>query len=132
MNRHEPPSSEGTPNWLLQLWRNLRLAWHLLRDPVLPAVFKMIPVVALVYLLFPADLLPDWIPGLGQMDDLSVALLGLKLFIDACPSSIVEKHQARMSSVDATYRVVDEETGSEGQQERLPASNASDTGLEDD
>jgi uncharacterized membrane protein YkvA (DUF1232 family) len=99
---------------------------------VLPAVFKMIPVVALVYLLFPADLLPDWIPGLGQMDDLSVALLGLKLFIDACPSSIVEKHQARMSSVDATYRVVDEETGSEGQQERLPASNASDTGLEDD
>ncbi len=112
MSSQQPPSPGRDPHWLLQLSRNLRLAWCLLRDPTLPLRYKLIPVAAAIYVLFPGDLIPDFLPGLGQLDDLSVALLALKLFIDTCPPSFVAKHQARVSSVDASFRVVDDETSS--------------------
>jgi uncharacterized membrane protein YkvA (DUF1232 family) len=80
----------------------------LFRDPALSFAFKLIPVAVGLYVLFPADFLPDLVPGLGQIDDLTVAMLGLKLFLDACPSAIVERHLAQMTSVEASYRVVDE------------------------
>jgi len=109
MNSREIPSSSRGPKWLLDLFKSFRLAWHLLRDPSVPIGFKLIPLGALLYVLFPADFIPDLVPVLGQMDDLTVILLGLKLFIDACPPITVEKHRAQMSSVEASYRVVEDE-----------------------
>ena len=106
MSWHETFSSRGGPRWLLDLIKNLRLAWGLFRDPDLPFGLKLIPVGVLLYVLFPVDFLPDIVPGLGQVDDLTVALLGLKFFLDACPSAIVERHLAQMTSVEASYRVV--------------------------
>jgi len=109
MKSRETPSSSRGPKWLLDLFKSFRLAWYLLRDPSVPMGFKLIPLGALLYVLFPADFVPDLVPVLGQMDDLTVILLGLKLFIDACPSITVEKHQAQMSSLEASYRVVEDE-----------------------
>lgn len=73
---------------------NARLAWRLFRDARLPAVTKfIIPGLAAAYLLMPADLLPDILPGLGQLDDLAVLALGIKLFIDAAPAWLVQEHR---------------------------------------
>ncbi len=102
------PSGRG-PNWLTEFVRNLRLAWRLLRDPLVPAWTKLIPLGALVYILLPSDLIPDLIPGLGQVDDLGVFLLSLKVFIGSCPLEMVQHHLAEMSSIKASYRVVKEE-----------------------
>jgi uncharacterized membrane protein YkvA (DUF1232 family) len=128
MNWRETSSSARGPRWLLDLIKNLRLAWRLFRDPELPSGFRLIPVVALLYLLFPVDFLPDVVPGLGQADDLTVLLLGLKLFLDTCPPAMVEKHLARMTSVEASYRVVDEESSTaERTPAQLEASTSEDT-----
>ena len=97
------------PKWLLDVIKNLRLAWRLFRDPTLPAAYKLIPTAALLYVLFPLDFVPDLIPGLGQLDDLTVLLLGLRTFIEVCPAAIVDRHLRQMSSVDGSYQVVDEE-----------------------
>jgi len=102
-------SQEEESNWLITLLRNLRLAWHLLRDPLVPLWSKLIPFTALVYILLPADLIPDVIIGLGQMDDVAIVLLSLKLFIASCPPEIVQRHLAKMSSVNVSYRVVEED-----------------------
>ena len=59
--------------------------------------------------LFPIDILPDPILGLGQLDDIAVILLGVKLFIELCPQEIVRQHLRQMSSIPGSYRVVDEE-----------------------
>ncbi len=114
--KQQDTSPRWGPKWLFDLIKQLRLGWRLFRDPVLPSVYKLIPTAALLYVLFPADFIPDLIPGLGQMDDLAILLLGLKTFIEASPSAIVERHLAQMSSVDGSYRVVDEE--------RQPAEDA--------
>jgi len=40
----------------------------------------------------PADLLPDFLLGLGQVDDLLVVFLGCRLFLRLCPKEVVQEH----------------------------------------
>ncbi len=98
-----------TAGILASIVKNIRLVWRLLRDPGVSSWLKMIPPATLLYLLFPIDFLPDPVLGLGQLDDIAIILLGLKLFIELCPQDIVRHHLREISSVSGSYRVVDEE-----------------------
>jgi uncharacterized membrane protein YkvA (DUF1232 family) len=75
----------------------IRLVWALLRDGRVPAQQKLILAGIGAYLFFPIDLIPDFVPVLGQLDDLAVVLLGLDLFIRSAPPPIVEEHLAKIS-----------------------------------
>lgn len=98
---------------LASVIRNARLMWRLLRDPGVSPWLKMILPATLLYLLFPIDFIPDPALGLGQLDDVAIILLGVKLFIELCPQEIVRHHLREMSSVSGSYRVVDEEPSQE-------------------
>lgn len=75
----------------------IRLVWALIRDGRVPAGQKLILAGIGAYLFFPIDLIPDFVPVLGQLDDLAVVLLGLDLFIRSAPADIVEEHLAKIS-----------------------------------
>ncbi len=94
---------------LAEIIKNAKLVWRLMMDPRIPVWLKAIPPATLLYLLFPIDVLPDPLLGLGQLDDIAVILLGVKLFIELCPQEIVRQHLRQMSSIPGSYRVVDEE-----------------------
>ena len=98
---------------LASIIKNARLVWRLLRDSDVPVWQKMILPATLLYLLFPIDFIPDPMLGLGQLDDIGVILLGLKLFIELSPQEIVRRHLREMSSVPGSYRVMDEEPSQE-------------------
>ena len=109
MSQQEPFARDrGSQGWP-GLLRNLRLAWRLLRDPVVPGWIKLIPLGAILYVVLPADLVPDILLGFGQLDDLGVLLLALRAFIAVCPAQIVQRHLVSMSSVEGSYRIVEEE-----------------------
>jgi uncharacterized membrane protein YkvA (DUF1232 family) len=108
------------------LVRQGRLTWRLYNDSRVPRWVKLIPVAGLIYLISPIDLIPDMmLPGLGQLDDVAVILLSLKLFIDLCPPGIVREyldelaggkggtmgatHQTSDSYIDVPYVVLDPE-----------------------
>jgi len=74
-----------------------RLVWALLRDRRVPLQQKLILVAVAGYLVFPIDLIPDFIPVLGQLDDLAVVLLGLDFFIRSAPPDIVDEHLAKIA-----------------------------------
>ena len=59
---------------------------------------------SLVYLVSPIDFVPDVIPGLGQLDDLAVIVIGVKLFIELCPPEIVRQHLQELLG-EANWRV---------------------------
>jgi uncharacterized membrane protein YkvA (DUF1232 family) len=69
-----------------------KLFARLVRDPRVPSGAKLLLVGILGYLIFPADLVPDFLPGFGQLDDVAVVLGGLKLFLGLCPSEVVQQH----------------------------------------
>jgi len=79
--------------WLKDFFGHFRLAWQLLWDRRVPFVTKLVPILTLLYILSPVDLIPDVILGLGQLDDLAIFLIGMRLFIDVSPPALVAEHQ---------------------------------------
>jgi uncharacterized membrane protein YkvA (DUF1232 family) len=89
--------------------RNLRLVWRLMKDPELPLRARLIPLIVLAYLVFPGDLLPDYILGLGQLDDVAVILLAFRLFVSSCPPELVQRHLHGMDVIDGEYQELDDD-----------------------
>ncbi|MGI8589223.1 MAG: YkvA family protein [Chloroflexia bacterium] len=90
-------SPSGGSATLASLVDNGRLTWRLLQDDRVPTVLKVvIPLVVAVYFISPLDLIPDFIPVLGQLDDLGVILLGTSLLIHLAPRDVVNEHRASL------------------------------------
>jgi uncharacterized membrane protein YkvA (DUF1232 family) len=83
---------------LPQVWCTGRLALRLVRDPRVPTAAKLLFGAAVLYMLSPIDVVPDWLPVLGQADDLVVLMAGLNLFLRACPKWLVEEHEDALGS----------------------------------
>ncbi len=62
--------------------------WKLARHPKTPRVAKWAAVLVLAYAASPIDLVPDFIPVLGQLDDLVLVPLGVALVIRLVPSAL--------------------------------------------
>ena len=109
---------------LSEMVRQARLVLRLLKDGRVPVWPKLIIPGVIAYIISPIDLLADPILGLGQIDDVAVLLIGLKMFVELCPADIVREHLDALSSVvTGSYRVVREEQGQQGpSQGELPAS----------
>ena len=80
-----PEQTNAVIRWFGDVIRQGRLAWRLLWDKRVPWLAKLIPPATLAYIVFPLDIISDPILGLGQLDDLAVFLLGIKLFIEVAP-----------------------------------------------
>ena len=76
---------------LLHLPNFARLYWRLFRDGRVPILPKALLVLTLVYVVSPLDLVPDFIPVIGEMDDVVVVLAGLWLFVRLCPPEVVRE-----------------------------------------
>ncbi|HEU0114259.1 MAG TPA: DUF1232 domain-containing protein [Thermomicrobiales bacterium] len=63
----------------------VRLAWRLFRDPRVGWLKNAIPLFALLYFLWPIDVLPDFLPGVGQLDDLGIVVACIVLMVQALP-----------------------------------------------
>lgn len=80
------------PGFWREMWQQARLVYYLLRDPEVPFYLKLLPFTAVVYLLFPFDLLTDFAPIIGQLDDITALLVGAKIFIELAPQHVVARH----------------------------------------
>ena len=56
-----------------------------------------ITVCGILYTLFPIDLIADVVPVLGQLDDLTILLIGAKVFIEMAPPQVVARYMAQMN-----------------------------------
>ena len=76
----------------------LRLAWRLLRDRRMPALVKAVIPALVAYLLMPLDIIPDFIPVIGQLDDLLLIALTVGLVVRFTPVELLEEHIRRLEA----------------------------------
>lgn len=78
-------------------WRRLNAArlatylialWKLVRQPGAPRLARLVALLVLGYALSPIDLIPDFIPFLGQLDDLILIPAGVALVVRLTPRHI--------------------------------------------
>ena len=71
----------------------VRALWLLHKDRRVHFLLKLLIPLAVVYAIFPIDLVRDRIPyGLGRYDDLIILALAVWLFWKLCPPSVVREH----------------------------------------
>ena len=89
-------SDRHSPGFWMNLFNSFRVAWRLMWDSRVPFSAKLVPILTVLYILSPIDLVPDVVVGLGQLDDLAIFLLGTQLFIAMSPKDIVERIRAEI------------------------------------
>lgn len=67
-------------------------------DPRVPRVSRWLLGAAIAYVLLPFDLVPDWIPILGHLDDLVIVPLLLWLAIRKVPAEVMAEHLPEQSA----------------------------------
>lgn len=80
-----------------------RLATNMLRDDRVPVEARTALVAGAAYVISPIDLIPGFIPVLGQLDDLLVALLGIRFALAQAPPKVRAEHLERAGLHDQDF-----------------------------
>lgn len=80
-----------------------RLLWSLVNDSRTPASRKALLAGALGYVVLGRDIVPDWIPVLGQLDDLVVVALATELFLDGLDDVLLAEKLQEVGIPRAAY-----------------------------
>jgi uncharacterized membrane protein YkvA (DUF1232 family) len=86
---------DGLKNWARTIKRDVRALYSAIRDPRVPWYAKALGLVIVGYALSPIDLIPDFIPILGYLDDVILVPLGVLLVVHMIPPDVMAKHRAR-------------------------------------
>ena len=89
-----------------EISNHFKLVFRLIRDPRVNPLLKLIPIATLLYLVIP-DLI------IGPIDDAAIIGFGLFIFVELCPTDVVEEHRAALAgTIPGEWRdpqVIDDE-----------------------
>jgi uncharacterized membrane protein YkvA (DUF1232 family) len=86
-----PPPS---PSLAKRIRVDAHAAWLAARDPRCPWYARAFGIAVTAYALSPIDLIPDFIPILGLVDDALLIPLGVWLFVRMLPAGLFAEHRA--------------------------------------
>ena len=87
-------SIAGLKQWARGLKREVVALWIAGGDPRVPWHAKAVAVAVAGYALSPIDLIPDFVPVLGYLDDLIVVPLGIMLAVRLIPPELMAEFRA--------------------------------------
>ena len=80
--------------WARRLNRDVHAIYLASRDPRVPWFAKVLAIAVAAYALSPIDLIPDFIPVFGYLDDLIIVPLGIWLVVRLIPEEIMVEYRA--------------------------------------
>ena len=92
---------EGTPRtgakktvmgYIAELPAFLRLLWGLIRDSRVEMVDKLLVAGAIAYIVAPIDMIPDFIPFLGEVDDVFLLVLAIRRLLQNAGRTVLLSH----------------------------------------
>ena len=81
--------------WARTVKRDVVALYFAVRDPRVPWVAKVVATCVVAYALSPIDLIPDFIPVLGYLDDLILVPLGILLTVHLVPADVMADLRTR-------------------------------------
>ena len=85
-------------DWARLIKRDVHALYLASRDPRVPWYAKALAIAVAGYAVSPIDLIPDFIPVLGYLDDLIIVPLGILLVVRLIPPAIMAEHRALASA----------------------------------
>jgi uncharacterized membrane protein YkvA (DUF1232 family) len=82
---------------LRALFGAVRLSWRLTRDPRVPLLPKLLLALGIIVIVSPINWIPNFVPILGQMEDLALLGLVLNMFLKAVPADLRREHEAALA-----------------------------------
>src|SRR3954447_26440623 len=79
--------------WARGVKRDVHAVYLAARDPRTPWYARVAAILVAAYALSPIDLIPDFIPVLGYVDDILIVPLGILLVVQLIPVNILEEHR---------------------------------------
>jgi uncharacterized membrane protein YkvA (DUF1232 family) len=81
-------------SWARSIKRDVHALYLSARDPRVPWYAKAVALAVAAYALSPIDLIPDFIPVLGYLDDVILVPLGILLAVRLIPPAVLAEHRA--------------------------------------
>ena len=70
----------------------LHLLWKVVRDKRVPMLVRGSLIGIAAYLALPFDVVPDWLPVLGQVDDVVILTVGVRTVLRQVPEPVLREH----------------------------------------
>jgi uncharacterized membrane protein YkvA (DUF1232 family) len=87
-------------HWAGMLKQEVHAIYLAARDPRVPWYAKALAIFVAGYALSPIDLIPDFIPVLGYVDDLIIVPLGIWVVISLIPTEVLAEYRAVASAAE--------------------------------
>ena len=79
-------------------------------DPRVPFWVRVALPLALIYVISPIDILPDFIPVMGRVDDIIAIVVGIMILLKLAPKKVVNQYKKdNKTIIDGEYREEDQE-----------------------
>jgi uncharacterized membrane protein YkvA (DUF1232 family) len=101
-----PPNSviARMKTWARGIKRDVVTVYFAARDPQAPMWVRILAGIVAAYALSPIDLIPDFIPVLGYLDDLLIVPIGLLLVMRLMPVEVLDNARAKADTLLAKPR----------------------------
>jgi uncharacterized membrane protein YkvA (DUF1232 family) len=86
--------------WARAVKRDVHALYLCSRDPRVPWYAKAMAACVAAYALSPIDLIPDFVPVLGYLDDVIIVPLGIWLAVRMVPEPVMTEHRAAAAAAD--------------------------------
>ena len=90
---------EQAKDWARRVKRDAVAVYFAARDPRTPMLARCMALAVAAYALSPIDLIPDFIPVLGYLDDLLIVPLGLLLVIRLLPPEVLAESREKATTL---------------------------------
>ena len=94
MVREADGIGKRTRHWARQIRRDVHALYLAARDPRVPWYAKATAIAVAAYALSPIDLIPDFIPVLGYLDDVVIVPLGIHLAVKLVPPHLMQEFRS--------------------------------------
>jgi uncharacterized membrane protein YkvA (DUF1232 family) len=86
--------------WAKTITRDVIAVWLAARDPRTPWYAKLVAAGVAAYALSPIDLIPDFIPVLGYLDDMIIVPLGILLVLQLVPAELLIELRTKAAQIE--------------------------------